>query len=135
MIRFFNSFANVFTVCLHFMLCAMLVFVCAFGQTLFAAQPAPAAHTVAQGTAVTVTIAAATAASAASVTSGAPAFETNSESADDFAGDLPELLLATAAPVEPAATVYRRVAFRLHALPHPFAERPQRPPQIASTRV
>ena len=75
------------------------------------------------------------AATAASAASDAPAFETNSESADDLAGDLPELLLATAAPVVPAATVYRHVAFRLHALPHPFAERPQRPPQIASTRV
>ena len=131
MIRFFSSFANVFTVRVHFILCAALVFVCSFGQTLFTEQPATGAHTVAQGPVMTVAIAA-TAASAASDT---PAFETNSESADDLAGDLPELLLATAAPVEPAATVYRRVAFRLHALPHPFAERPQRPPQFASTRV
>ena len=137
MIRLFNSFANVFTVCVHFMLCTALVFVCAFGQTPFAAQPATAGHTAAQGTVVTAAIAAtaATIASAASDTSDAPAFEINSDSIEDLAGDLPELMLATGAPGMSTATVYRQVAFKLRALPHPFAEQPQRPPQIASTRV
>ena len=74
-------------------------------------------------------------ATAANEASGTVDFETSSEWTDDLAGDLPELMLATGAPAALTATSYRRVAFRLHALPHPFAERPQRPPQIASTQV
>lgn len=49
----------------------------------------------------------------------------------DFAGDLPELLLLTPRPVAPAAHVDRYVQQSLHELPHPFLEKPQRPPRAA----
>ena len=129
--RFFNPFANAFTLCVHLMLCTALVFACSFVQTFFAEQPAAAAHTVAQGTVMTVAIAA----TAANEASDTVAFETNSEWTDDLAGDLPELMLSTGIPAASTATSYRLVGFKLGLLPHPFAERPQRPPQIVSPLV
>ena len=113
------------------MLCTALVFACSFGQTFFTEQPAAAAHTVAQGTVVTK----ATEATAASEASDTVAFEANSEWTDDLAGDLPEVILSTGVPAASTATSYRLVGFNIGPLPHPFAERPQRPPQIVSPLV
>lgn len=50
----------------------------------------------------------------------------------DLAGDLPELLLAAALPLAPTTRFDRHVRHPLHALPHPFPERPQRPPRLIS---
>ena len=113
------------------MLCTALVLACSFGQTFVTQQPATGANTVAPGTVMTVAIAA----TAANEASGTLALETSNEWTDDFAGDLPELMLATGAPAASNATSYRLVGFKLGPLPHPFAERPQRPPQIVSLLV
>ena len=48
----------------------------------------------------------------------------------DMAGDLPELLLATSLQVAPTTRFDRQVRHPLYALPHPFPERPQRPPRL-----
>ena len=113
------------------MLCTVLVFACSFGQTFFTVQPATASHTVAQGTVMAVAVAA----TAASDAPDTVAFETSNGWTDDFAGDLPEQMLTTGAPAASTATSYRLLGFKLGPLPHPFAERPQRPPQTVSTLV
>lgn len=48
----------------------------------------------------------------------------------DLAGDLPELLLATSLLVTPTTRFDRQLPHPLYALPHPFPERPQRPPRL-----
>lgn len=75
------------------------------------------------------------AATVANEASGTVDFETSSEWNDDRAGDLPELMLVTGAPATSTATSYRLLGFKLGPLPHHFAERPQRPPQIVSLLV
>ena len=50
----------------------------------------------------------------------------------DVAGDLPELLVSIAAQVVMLATPYRQTGFKLRVLPHPFLQRPQRPPRHTS---
>ena len=75
------------------------------------------------------------AAPVANAASDTPAGEPAKQLVADLASDHPDWLLTTAAPAVSAATVYRQVTFKLRRLPHPFPERPQRPPQIANTRV
>ena len=48
----------------------------------------------------------------------------------DMAADQPELLLATMLPVAPTTRFDRQVQHPLYAIPHPFPERPQRPPRL-----
>ena len=48
----------------------------------------------------------------------------------DLAGDLPELLLATPLPLTQTTRVDQQMRQPLYALPHPFPERPQRPPRL-----
>ena len=131
MARFPNLSANVLTVCVHLLLCAALAFVGLFGQASFAEHLTPVGHPLVQNTAVALS----NAAPVASVDSDTPADEPAKQLVADLAGDHPDWLLTTAAPAMSAATVYRQVTFKLRRLPHPFPERPQRPPQIANTRV
>ena len=53
----------------------------------------------------------------------------------DLAGDLPELLLATPLPLASGTRFDRHVRHPLHALPHPFPERPQRPPRLITRQA
>ena len=53
----------------------------------------------------------------------------------DLAGDLPELLLAAPLPLAPTTRFDRQVRHPLHALPHPFPERPQRPPRLITRQA
>ena len=119
MARFQNLSANVLTVCVHLLLCAALAFLGSFG------------HPLVQGTVATLS----SAAPVANAASDTPAGEPAKQLVADLASDHPDWLLTTAAPAVSAATVYRQVTFKLRRLPHPFPERPQRPPQIANTRV
>ena len=102
-----------------------------FGQASFVEHLTPVGHPLVQNTAVALS----NAAPVASVDSDTPADEQAKQLVADLAGDHPDWLLTTAAPAMSAATVYRQVTFKLRRLPHPFPERPQRPPQIANTRV
>ena len=131
MARLQNLSANVLTVCVHLLLCAALAFVGSFGQASFAEHLTPVGHPLVQGTVATLS----SAAPVANAASDTPAGEPAKQLVADLASDHPDWLLTTAAPAVSAATVYRQVTFKLRRLPHPFPERPQRPPQIASTRV
>ena len=122
MARFPNLSANGLTVCVHLLLCAALAFVGSFGQASFAEHLTPVGHPLVQST-------------VANAASDTPAGEPAKQLVADLASDHPDWLLTTAAPAVSAATVYRQVTFKLRRLPHPFPERPQRPPQIANTRV
>ena len=53
----------------------------------------------------------------------------------ELAGDLPELLLAAPLPLAPSTRFDRHVRHPLHALPHPFPERPQRPPRVITRQA
>lgn len=53
----------------------------------------------------------------------------------ELAGDLPELLLAAPLPLAPTTRFDRHVRHPLHALPHPFPERPQRPPRLITLQA
>ena len=131
MARFQNLSANVLTVCVHLLLCAALAFVGLFVQASFAEHLTPVGHPLVQGTVATLN----SAAPVANAASDTPAGEPAKQLVADLASDHPDWLLTTAAPAVSAATVYRQVTFKLRRLPHPFPERPQRPPQIANTRV
>lgn len=53
----------------------------------------------------------------------------------DLAGDLPELLLLSLLPVAPTARSGPQVWHPLTSLPHPFPERPQRPPRLITRQA
>lgn len=109
------------------MLCALLACVALF----YAGLPAQAVAVPTQPQAVLLQMNAA-AQGAQDSTPTAPA-STIESLTSDLAGDQPELLLVTPLPLVATTRFDRQLRHPLHALPHPFPERPQRPPR-ANTR-
>lgn len=62
-------------------------------------------------------------------TEPAPAIGLGTATAD-LAGDLPELLMAESQPAAETAAFAELTQPQLYVLPHPFLERPQRPPRL-----
>ena len=115
------------------MLCAVLAFVGSWAQASFAEHLVPIGNTLVQdSTAAAASPAPTGAAAVATAATDTPADEPASRLMADPAGDLPELLLTTAAAAVLAVLVYRQAAFKLRRLPHPFVKRPQRPPQVTA---
>ena len=109
------------------MVCAVLACAALFlhGVSAFDIVPSPAQQSALHADTVAATVL------AAAPDDTAPN-DTAESAAADMSGDLPELLLNVAVPMDATARLDQQVQHPMRTLPHPFPERPQRPPRLAT---
>jgi hypothetical protein len=122
-----SPFQHVLTVAVHLMVCALLACAALFlhGVSAFDAVTLPAQQSALPTDAMATTVL------VAAADDTTPTDTAESVTAD-MSGDLPELLLSVTLPMDATARLDQQVQHPLRTLPHPFPERPQRPPRLTT---